>query len=183
MRTYRSDLSWNFVVASPASAGLGDFKNSVIFLVEDGEDAATGVVINKPLDKNLSDISASCIDGDLGGVEVYEGGPVSIGEMKLGAFVLDDSEVGAFHYGISPQRLASLLRGPYEVKPMAFLGYVGWGRQQLRDELKAGCWFLSNVDTNIIFDVPPEDLWRELLMREFPSIADLDGPGGKMKWN
>lgn len=183
MRTYRSDLSWNFLVASPASAGAGGFKNSVVFLFEDGDDMALGVVINKPLDKNLVEISGDEIGGELGDVEIYEGGPVSIGEMKLGAFVLDDSEVGQFHYGISPQKLLSILKSPFDVKPMAFLGYAGWGRQQLRDEIKSGLWFLSNVDMNIIFDVPPEELWRELLIREFPQIADLNEPDGNLKLN
>ena len=172
MRTFNNDLSWNFVVSSPLMTA-GEFRNSVIFLVEDNPDFALGVIINRPLDKEISELAELNIGTDLEQVEVYEGGPVGINELKLASFILDDTEVGSFNYGISPQKLNSILKSPYEIKPMAFLGYVCWEHKQLRDEIKDGLWFLSNVDMNLVFDVPPEDLWRELLIREFPAIADI----------
>ena len=172
MKTFNNDLSWNFVVSSP-TASIEEFRNSVIFLVEDNPDFALGVIINRPLDKEISEFTELNLEGELAQIEVYEGGPVGINELKLASFILNDTEVGSFHYGIPPHRLNAIMKSPYEIKPMAFLGYVCWEHAQLRDELKQGLWFLSNVDMNIIFDVPPEDLWRELFIREFPAIADI----------
>ncbi len=182
MRTFHSDLSWNFLVSSPASTAY-EFKSTVVFLVEDGPETSYGVIINRPLDKCISEFYDAVADPDLGAVEVYEGGPVGITELKLGAFCMGEAEVGKFHFGVSPQRLLQIIRGRFECKPMAFLGYTGWSRQQLRDEINAGYWFLSNVDMNIIFDVPPEDLWRELLIREYPAIAKIEPPDSNVKAN
>ncbi len=182
MRTFHNDLSWKFVVASPTMIAP-EFKNSVIFLIDDAPDAAVGVIINRPMDRAISEFPELSFGTELSDVEVFEGGPVGINELKLSSFILDDTEVGAFHYAISPQKLLSIIKSPFEIRPRAFLGYTCWGRQQLRDEINAGMWFLSNVDMNIIFDVPPEDLWRELLLREFPAIAEIDPPCGNFKSN
>lgn len=182
MRTFNSDLSWNFLVASPSSTAQ-EFRNAVIFLVEDGPENALGVIINRPLDKCVSDFSDALTDPELSSIEVYEGGPVGLTELKFGAFCMGEAEVGAFHFGVPPQRILEIMKGRFENKPMAFIGYAGWTRRQLRDEINAGYWFLSNVDMNIIFDVPPEDLWRELLIREFPAIANVENPDGNIKAN
>ena len=182
MRTFHSDLSWNLVVASPSET-LGEFKESVIFLLEDNLDGALGVVINRPLDKAVADFSDIAPDSELGTLDVYEGGPVGMHELKIAAFVLGDCEVGSFRYGISPRELENLEKSSYDVKPMAFLGCVRWGREQLREELKSGYWFLSNVDMNLIFDTPPEELWEELMLREFPTVSELDSPDGNFKSN
>ena len=173
MRTYHSDLSWNFIVSSPTCQS-GDFRNSVIFLIEDTPEKSLGVIINRPLDKEISDFTELNFDSEVGQVEVFDGGPVGINELKLASFVLNDTEVGSFQYGLPPNRLESIIKSPYVVKPMAFLGYVCWDYKQFRDEINNGYWFLSNVDMNIIFETNPEDLWRELLIREFPAIADIN---------
>ena len=80
MRTFHSDLSWNFLVSSPASTAY-EFKSTVVFLVEDGPETSYGVIINRPLDKCISEFSDAVTDPDLGAVEVYEGGPVGITEL------------------------------------------------------------------------------------------------------
>ncbi len=182
MRTFESDLSWLFLCASPTS-NTGEFNNSVIFLIEDSPDGSVGVIINRPLDKDIAEIPEFSDDPRLNNIEVYAGGPVAMNELKLGAFILNDTSVGSFHYGISPQKLLSIIDGPYETKPMAFLGCVCWDYKQLRDEINAGLWFTSNVDMETIFDVPPEELWRELLVREYPALSDLPSPEGNVKSN
>ena len=70
MRTFNNDLSWNFVVSSPLMTA-GEFRNSVIFLVEDNPDFALGVIINRPLDKEISELAELNIGTDLEQVEVY----------------------------------------------------------------------------------------------------------------
>ncbi len=182
MRTFHSDLSWKFVVAAPTMPA-NEFKKSVIFLLEDSPDVALGVIINRPMDRDVGEIPELAFAPELGEIEIFEGGPVGSNELKLASFVLDSTEVGAFHYAVSPQKLLSIIKSPYEIRPRAFLGYTCWSRQQLRDEIEAGMWFLSNVDMNIIFDVPPEELWRELLLREYPAIAEIDPPCGNFKAN
>ena len=182
MRTFHSDLSWNFLIASPV-ANSTTFKKSVIFLFEDNAEVAMGVIINRPLNKCIAELSDITPNGNLGSIDVYEGGPVGINELKIGMFVLNDTEVGSFHYGITPQKLDILSKSPYDIKPMAFLGCACWGRQQLRDEIKSGVWITSNVDMNIIFEIPPEELWRTLLTREYPTLADIEKPDGNFKSN
>jgi putative transcriptional regulator len=44
-----------------------------------------------------------------------------------------------------------------------FLGYSGWAAGQLDEELKANSWIVTSAKADELFDIPAEDLWRELL--------------------
>ncbi len=37
-------------------------------------------------------------------------------------------------------------------------------------------WIVSNADIGLIFGIPPEDIWRELLIRARPAFACLQKP-------
>ncbi len=43
------------------------------------------------------------------------------------------------------------------------LGYAGWDRQQLEDEMKQGAWLTAPLEACYIFDVHLESLWKRLL--------------------
>ena len=54
MRNYYDDISWSFLISSPSHSG-DFFEESVVLLLEDNEDGAFGIAINKPGGKKLGE--------------------------------------------------------------------------------------------------------------------------------
>ena len=52
MRNFYNDISWSFLISSPSHTG-DFFEEAVILLLEDNEDGAFGIAINKPRGKKL----------------------------------------------------------------------------------------------------------------------------------
>lgn len=51
MRNFYNDISWSFLISSPSHTG-DFFEEAVILLLEDNEDGAFGIAINKPRGKS-----------------------------------------------------------------------------------------------------------------------------------
>jgi len=49
-----------------------------------------------------------------------------------------------------------------------FQGYAGWGPGQLEQEIAAGAWMVPAASAQLLFDVPPEELWNRLRPRTIP---------------
>ena len=47
-----------------------------------------------------------------------------------------------------------------------FLGYSGWGTNQLEEELRNNSWFVSENDFENVFSVDNETLWKNKLMQK-----------------
>jgi putative transcriptional regulator len=45
-----------------------------------------------------------------------------------------------------------------------YLGYSGWGKDQLKEELNEKSWILSDLETDIVFNTKTDDeLWKTAL--------------------
>lgn len=145
----------------------GFFDESVVFIVEHGEDGTFGVILNQPYG----------IDGeDLGFVDpaVLDGfGPLSEPECFFIGGPVDDATpyvlVGNRHddewsINITTQEHHDPLihRGDYK---RVFLGNAGWAPGQLDYEINRGAWMLSLADIDDIFTDEPDLLWYRVLAR------------------
>lgn len=51
-----------------------------------------------------------------------------------------------------------------ELYPFRFLvGYSGWGKGQLEEEIKTGAWIQAPATPKLIFDTPWQSLWQECM--------------------
>ena len=48
--------------------------------------------------------------------------------------------------------------------------------EKLQKEIEEGAWVVTNADMEMVFDTPPEFLWRELILRELPEFDALTPP-------
>ena len=44
-----------------------------------------------------------------------------------------------------------------------FSGYAGWSPSQLDDEVSKGAWLIHPASKELIFDHPPQSLWRDIM--------------------
>jgi hypothetical protein len=53
----------------------------------------------------------------------------------------------------------------------AYLGYAGWGREQLEHEVELGAWHVLPADTGDVFHSDPDSVWLRLIRRTEVRIA------------
>ncbi len=146
-----------------------NFKKTVILLCEhDEENGTMGFILNRKLDLNLSDV----IDVDTGlTIPLYHGGPVQndtlhylhTDENHDGDSI--DLGNGIFWGGDFESLRPKMELGVLDIeKYRFFLGYSGWGKGQLEQELDIKSWFVANISKDTVFgNLTNGMLWKSTL--------------------
>lgn len=145
-----------------------NFKHAVILLCEHHKKGALGFILNKSVRMKLNDLLTDFPEFE---AEVHYGGPVQTNTIHfihdMGHLLDDSYEVsnGLYMGGDFEQLKTLVLTGVIQPKNIRFfVGYTGWGKEQLAGELKSGSWILSESDRNYIFNSKKdEDLWGKVL--------------------
>jgi len=145
-----------------------NFERSVILLCEHNEDGAFGFIINKSSHLKFSDVVD---DTDHFSPTLFMGGPVqqdtlhfihrSEAQLKGGTAITSDVTWG----GNYEQLLAMVRNGKLSTDDFKFfLGYSGWGKGQLMDEMNEHSWIVCRgAKAEYIFDVEGDDIWKTVL--------------------
>jgi putative transcriptional regulator len=161
-------LAPGFLIAVPQLQDP-NFHLSVVLLLQQNDEGALGLVINRTtpmLLKDLCDRNAIPYAGDpdkrirMGGPVQPEQGLVVYGEEHLdpeGREVITGLHVSASTGTLS--RLCNLQTGRFQ----CFAGYAGWGPGQLEREIAEGAWILSTADPGLVLDKEPEQVWETSL--------------------
>jgi len=158
------DLSNQFLMAMPGVVG-GELAGTVIYICENSEKGALGLVINRPTDLSLAGLLEK-IDLEFESTPqehspIFFGGPVHTDR----GFVLH-SPPGEFSSSIklgdlalttSRDVLQAVAAGTGPEKILITLGYAGWGAGQLENEIAQNAWLTVAADVDVIFAVAPED--------------------------
>lgn len=169
-----SSLSNHLLVAMP-SLDDPDFAKSVTLICEhSAENGALGIIINKPLPMNLSEVFEQMrlkpAHQDLGAPPVLRGGSVN----RDRGFVIhrpggdwDSSHRISEGVEVTTSRdvLAAMARGVGPSDAFVALGYAGWEAGQLERELHDNAWFSLPIDNEILFATPLEDRWHAVWRR------------------
>ncbi|CAD7856999.1 MAG: UPF0301 protein YqgE [Olavius algarvensis Gamma 1 endosymbiont] len=166
--SFTTSLTNHFLIAMP---GLRDpnFSRAVAYICEHTDQGAMGIVINRPMDIRLGemldqlDIVSS--DRQVLDAAVYLGGPV---QPERG-FVLHSAAEGydltlsiTSEIGVTTSRdvLEAIADGKGPPHRLIALGYAGWGRGQLEQEISANAWLSGPADAEIIFRMPVGARWQ-----------------------
>lgn len=163
-RTVRKsrNLAGRLLLAHPVLREAS-FRRTVILMSVHNDEGAMGVVLNRPLGRQLGEINPEFAFGPLAGVPLYQGGPVEPGQLILVSWQwLKDEGAFQLQFGLEPEKAAELIGTP-GIVVRAFLGYAGWGRGQLENEMRRDTWFVTTVDGGELEESDGVDLWRNLL--------------------
>ncbi len=178
---FYSSVKNNFLIATE-KMNDNRFRKTVIAMLENDEDGAWGLVINKPMGSiplaMLIDPALNTSDEreKLYGINIliHWGGPVEVKKI----FVLHSKEYqsdSTKNYGsISISQDYNILldiaanKGPK--KSLVILGYSGWGSGQLEGEMERDDWILSDIELDIIFEKDSKKKWEEALKSSFIKI-------------
>ncbi|MDB4106722.1 YqgE/AlgH family protein, partial [bacterium] len=102
----------------------------------------------------------------LANVQVHIGGPVSRGHMTFAAFWEDEDR---FRYAtrISAEQAVDHVHQPGTLV-RAFVGYTGWSKDQLEDEIDQESWVVTGVPDIILGETHDRALWGTILKELSP---------------
>jgi len=168
----RSSLAGQLLLANP---GLRDpnFRRAVVLLSAHDREGAIGVVLNRPLNRALASLNADAALSPLADVPLYQGGPVEPEKLLLVAWRYhDEASEFQLHFGLEPDKALELVEQP-GVTLRGFLGYAGWGRGQLDQEMTQNTWFTAPVGHYNLGAADGIGLWRLVLGSLDPELKLL----------
>ena len=145
------------------------FHNTVIFLTQHSNDSVVGFIINKPIEIKINDLIEDFPNIE---VNVYFGGPVASDNLYFiyrAPHKIDGSIhiVSDLYWGGEFDQVKKLINdGILSIKDIRFfLGYSGWGVDQLRCELENQSWIIDELD-NSLFEWDVVKLWENRLCKK-----------------
>ena len=154
-----------------------NFLRTVVLLCEHQDEGSFGFVLNKQLAITLEDVMPAA-EGLR--IPLLEGGPVQKDTLHFlhrrpdlisGSIEVTDHVFwgGDFSEVLSLLLTKKLL--PDELR--FFVGYSGWGEQQLKAELDEKSWITRPASQNLVFHTETASIWKK-------ALADLGGEYSQM---
>jgi putative transcriptional regulator len=154
-------LAGSLLVAHPSMLDP-NFRRTVLFISEhDPNEGALGVIINRPLDRQVADLVTDTPPAGLAGVPVFLGGPVGKNQLMFAAFEWKKGQGFKLRHNVVLEHGSSAAGGKNLI--CAFVGYAGWGAGQLESEVKQKAWLLQKANSSLLkFDRLP-NLWFDIM--------------------
>src|ERR1700675_4748008 len=156
------NLAGSLLVAHPNMLDP-NFRRAALFIsAHDAEEGATGVIINRPLDKQVSDLVSETPPKGLGDVPVFLGGPVAKNQLIFAAFEWEEKNTLKLNHNVGIDKAHELVaKDPDSVR--AFVGYAGWGAGQLESEMRQNVWVLQKPSRTSLKREKLPKLWFEIM--------------------
>ncbi|MFN0282433.1 MAG: YqgE/AlgH family protein [Kineosporiaceae bacterium] len=169
-------LTGRLLVATPLLTDA-NFERTVVLVLDHNDDGALGIVVNRPLEVDVSAVLPSWQPHVTAPGRLFKGGPVAL-DSALGVVAVpgDDSEPVGVKRIIGALGLVDLDTPPEVVTGgvaglRIFAGYAGWGLGQLEAEIDEGAWYVVDAEARDPFTDAPDRLWSQVLRRQRGELA------------
>jgi putative transcriptional regulator len=134
-----------------------------VLIVDHSDDGALGVILNRRTDSPIAENLPSLASFFPAGACFYEGGPV-----EHDSVIILGKNAGEW---VMCSSIDLLSVDPATLR--AFVGYAGWSRLQIDNEVWGGSWILADVEDSDFDEEQAEGLWRRVLARQPEPIRRL----------
>ena len=155
------------LIAEPFLPG-SYFNRSIVLLVEHNENGSVGFILNKPVDFPVKEFKKEFPKYN---DQLFMGGPVEIESVyyihKLGRYIPDSIQIfDDLYWGGDYDHLKDLINSGFAEQNQVrfFLGYSGWGKSQLQEELDEDSWLVSDINSSIVM-ANTNELWKEMVKK------------------
>jgi putative transcriptional regulator len=143
------------------------FKRSVVFITEHNAQGSVGFVLNKPVELKVQEVIQNFPFIDAG---ISIGGPVNTNTLHyihtLGDIIPNSIKVfDDIYWGGDFDTLKQFISEGKIAKDQIrfFLGYSGWGEQQLENELNENAWLVAEINSEMIMKGEEVGFWNQIL--------------------
>lgn len=177
----------NILIAEPFMLD-DNFKRSVVLLTGEDEEGHVGYILNQRSNILIKDLIPDLSDCQL---PIYVGGPVSTDTLHFlhacpdkifdGELIREDVYWGGDFEMLRSQLSLGNIK---EEEIRFFLGYSGWDKTQLKNELKENSWIVSDkINSDIVFDHSGIDIWKEAIINLGQKYAHIVNFPQRPEWN
>ena len=144
-----------------------NFMRTVVYMCRHSDEGSFGFVLNKIFNQTLDELIKG-LDGIK--IPVYYGGPVQTDTVhyihQYPDLIPDCYKISdEIFWGGDFETVKMLLKNnqidPEKIK--FFIGYSGWEKDQLNNELTEKSWLTATATRNIVFNTPSDNVWKESL--------------------
>jgi putative transcriptional regulator len=141
-----------------------NFRRTVLFVSEhDPSEGALGVIINRPLDRQVADLVSDTPPAGLAEVPVFLGGPVAKNELMFAAFEWQKDAGLKLNHNIALDESSDAEVRKDLLTTCAFVGYAGWGAGQLETEVKQKAWLVQKANPSLLKLDRLSNLWFDVM--------------------
>jgi putative transcriptional regulator len=157
-----SSLAGSLLVAHPSMLDP-NIRRAVLFLsAHSVEDGALGIILNRPLGKQVGELVTETPPDGLEAVPVFFGGPVGHDRLMFAALEWEKGAGLKINHNVGIDE-ANERAGENPASVRAFVGYAGWSAGQLEAEVKQNAWLVQKAQRNALkLDAVPK-LWFEIM--------------------
>ncbi|MFT3749660.1 MAG: YqgE/AlgH family protein [Agriterribacter sp.] len=144
-----------------------NFMRTVVLLCDHQQEGSFGFVLNKQFNHTLDELIPE-LEGMK--IPVFAGGPVQLDtlhflhtypELLPGSHELTD---GVYWGGDFEMMKDLLIKRELDLKRIRFfVGYSGWGANQLEQEMNSKSWLTAKARKNIILHRSISEIWKDSL--------------------
>jgi len=164
-------LRGRLLIASPALTDP-NFRRTVVLICEHSDEGALGLVLNRTTELPAEDAAPELAEVLGAGSRLFAGGPVQPQSVVLLADFADadvrpeealmiSGTTGLVLSGAEIDAVAAQAE-----RARAFLGYAGWGPEQLEGEMERDDWIEVEAEPGDAFTEDPDGLWAAALVRK-----------------
>lgn len=141
-----------------------NFIRTVVFLCEHQQQGSFGFVLSKQITQTLDELISDLRDCK---IPVYHGGPMQPDTLhflhQYPDLIPESCLVGeGIYWGGNFETVRSLLNSksidPQKIK--FFIGYSGWGVEQLNEEMKEKSWLTVSANQQLVFNTQYNEIWK-----------------------
>lgn len=181
-----TSLTQGCVLISEPLMNDPNFSRSVVLLSQFDEEGVLGFILNHQSTSMVKEVIA---DFPIDNIPLFIGGPVcmnqvffvhTLGDKLANSIVVKDSLCIGGDFNEIVHMLKSGEAHPNQVR--FFVGYSGWDRNQLSEEIKDNSWIIAPVSDEEVMG-SPDSLWENTLKKlgkkfeylsDFPLDANLN---------
>lgn len=160
----------NLLISTPNILSDYYFKRSIVLITEINDREVIGLIINKELDYNLSDIDSSV---NAKKIKVFSGGPVNQDNLFFihkEPKIIKNSRLcyDNLFFGGDYEKLIEMINNKeldWKNKVKFFSGYSGWTIEQLNEEIKEGSWIIDTKKNINVFENNVKYLWKNKIKK------------------
>lgn len=145
------------------------FSRSVVLVIEHNEEGSMGILLNKNFNRLMTLNELVPALENLPPIPLYKGGPVgrdTLFYLHTLSYLKDALPLGNGMYlnGDFNQIQEYIMSGaPTQGVVRFFMGYAGWQKGQLIQEIETNTWMVNNESKVDLLNMYLRDLWQETL--------------------
>ncbi len=166
-----------YLLISETELSDPNFFHTVVYMLTHDQNGAMGLVINRPSEASLDDLTEDLEETPFSNHSVFIGGPVdqnylfalhsgfsnnikSDAAIEASPHIVFEPDFNVLHTNYTA------MDPPAGYKLRFFAGYAGWAGGQLENELERGDWIVIPASPELVFHDDPGQAWKQALYRK-----------------